>query len=43
LPNVIRIIKSKRVRLVEHTASTGDKKSVYKIFVGKLEGKRPLP
>jgi hypothetical protein len=28
------------MRLVEHIVSTGDKKSVYKDFVGKLEGER---
>jgi hypothetical protein len=41
-PNVIRIIKSRRMRWVGHVARTGGKRNVYRLLVGKPEGKRPL-
>jgi hypothetical protein len=41
-PNVIRVIKSRRMRWVEHVAHIGNIKNAYNILVGKLEGKRPL-
>jgi hypothetical protein len=37
-PSIIRIIKSRRMRWAGH----GETKNVYKILVGKPEGKRPL-
>jgi hypothetical protein len=40
-PNLIRMNKSRRMRWVEHVASTGEK-DAYRILVGKPEGKRPL-
>jgi hypothetical protein len=40
-PNIIRIITSKRMRWVEHSAN-GEKRNVYMLLVGKPEGKRPL-
>jgi hypothetical protein len=40
LPNIITIIKS-RIRQAGHVACT-DVKIVYRISVGKPEGKRPL-
>jgi hypothetical protein len=40
-PNIIRVTKSKTVRWAGHVACTEDKK-VYKILVGKFEGKRPF-
>jgi hypothetical protein len=39
--NIIRVIKS-RMRWVGHVARMGETRNVYSIFVGKLEGKRPL-
>jgi len=33
------MIKSRRMRLVEHVERTGDMKNVYKVWVGKPEGK----
>ena len=41
-PNIIRVIKSRRMRWVEHVACIGDWKGVYRVLVGKPEGNRPL-
>jgi hypothetical protein len=38
-PNIIRVIKSQRMRLVGHVARMGNMKNAYKI-VGKPEGKK---
>jgi hypothetical protein len=41
-PNIIRIIKSRRMRWAVHVARMGEKRNVYRLLVGKPEGKRPL-
>jgi hypothetical protein len=41
-PNIIRHIKSRRMRLAGHVARMREDRKVYKIFMGKPEGKRPL-
>jgi hypothetical protein len=41
-PNIIRIIKSKRMRWAGHLARMGEKGNAFRILVGKPEGKRPL-
>ena len=41
-PNIVRLIKLKRMRLAGHVACTGERRDVYRVLVGKLEGKRPL-
>jgi hypothetical protein len=41
-PSIIRIIKSRRIRWVEHVARIGEKRNVYRLLVGKPEGNRPL-
>jgi hypothetical protein len=41
-PNVIRIIKSRRVRWAGHVTRTEEKRNTYRILMGKPEGKRPL-
>jgi hypothetical protein len=41
-PGIIRIIKSRRMRLSGHVARMGEKRNVYRLLVGKPEGKRPL-
>jgi hypothetical protein len=41
-PSIIRIIKSRRMRLVDHVARMGEKRNAYRLLVGKPEGKRPL-
>jgi hypothetical protein len=40
-PN-IRQIKSRRMRRAGHVARMGEERKMYKVFVGKPEGKRPL-
>jgi hypothetical protein len=42
LPSIIRIIKSSRMRCAGHVARMGEKRNVYRLLVGKPEGKRPL-
>ena len=39
---VIRVIKSKRMRLMGHVARMGEKIGRYRVMMGKPEGKRPL-
>jgi hypothetical protein len=41
-PNIIRIIKSRRMRWAGHVARMGEKMNVYRLLVGKREGKRSL-
>jgi hypothetical protein len=41
-PNITRMIKSRRMRWTGHAARRGEKRNVYRILVGKPEGKRPL-
>jgi hypothetical protein len=41
-PNIIRIIKLRRRRWAVHVAQMGEKRNVYRLLVGKPEGKRPL-
>jgi hypothetical protein len=42
LPNIIRMIKSRRMRWAGHVARMGERRNAYMILVGKPEGKRPL-
>jgi hypothetical protein len=41
-PNIILQIKSRRMRWVGHAAHIGEESEVYRVLVGKPEGKRPL-
>jgi hypothetical protein len=41
-PSIIRIIKSRRMRWAGHMVRMGVKRNVYRLLVGKPEGKRPL-
>ena len=41
-PNIVRVIKSRRMRWAGHVARMGEERAVYRVFVGKPEGKRPL-
>jgi hypothetical protein len=41
-PNIIRMIKSRRMRWAEHVARMGENRNAYRILVGKPEGRRPL-
>jgi hypothetical protein len=40
--NIIRQIKSMRMRWAGHVARMGEKRNVYKVLKGNPEGKRPL-
>jgi hypothetical protein len=42
LPSIIRIIKSRRMRWAGHVVRMGEKRNMYRLLVGKPEGKRPL-
>jgi hypothetical protein len=41
-PSIIRIIKLRRMRWAGHVVRMGEKRNVYRLLVGKPEGKRPL-
>jgi hypothetical protein len=41
-PNIIQVMKSRRVRWARHVARMGEMRNAYIILVGKSEGKRPL-
>jgi len=40
--NIVRVIKSRRMRWVGHVARMGEERGVYGVLVGKPEGRRPL-
>ena len=40
-PNIVWVIKSRRIRWVGHVMHMGEKRSVYRVLVGKPEGERP--
>jgi len=42
LPNIVRVVKSRRLRWVGHVAHMGEGRGVHRVLVGKPEGKRPL-
>jgi len=41
-PNVVRVIKWRRMRWAGHVARMGQERVVYRVLVGKPEGRRPL-
>jgi hypothetical protein len=41
-PSIIRIKNTRRMRWAGHVARMGEKRNVYRLLVGKPEGKRPL-
>ena len=41
-PNIVRVIKSRRIRWAGHVARMGEERLVYRVLVGKPEGRRPL-
>jgi transcription termination factor 2 len=42
IDNIIRMIKSRRMRWAGHVARMGETRNAYRILVGEPEGKRPL-
>jgi hypothetical protein len=41
-PNIVRVIKSRRMRWAGHVARMGEEWGVYRVLLGKSEGRRPL-
>jgi len=41
-PNFARVIKSRRMRWAGHVARMGEERGVYRVLVGKPEGRRPM-
>jgi hypothetical protein len=41
-PNIITVIKSRKIRWAGHVVHMGEMRNAYKILVGKPEGKRPF-
>jgi hypothetical protein len=41
-PDMVRVIKSRRMRWAGHVARRGEGRGVYRVLVGRPEGKRPL-
>jgi len=42
LPNIVRMVKSRRMRWAGHVACVGEGRGVHRVLMGKPEGKRPL-
>ena len=41
-PNIVRVIKSRRMRWVGHAARMGEERGAYRVLLGKPEGRSPL-
>jgi len=41
-PNIVWVIKSRRMRCAGHVSRMGEERGVYRVLVGKPEGRRPL-
>jgi len=41
-PNIVRVIKSRRIRWAGHVARRGEGRGVHRVLVGKPEGRRLL-
>jgi len=42
LPNIVPVVKSRRIRWAGHMARRGQDRVVHRVLVRKPEGKRPL-
>jgi hypothetical protein len=42
LNNIVRVVKSRRMRWTGHVARVGEERGGHRVLVGKPEGKRPL-
>ena len=42
LPNIVWVVKSRRMRWVGHVARVGEGRGVHRVLVEKPEGKRPI-
>jgi hypothetical protein len=41
-PNIVTVIKSRKMRWAGHVASMGEGRGAYRVLIGRPEGKRPL-
>jgi len=41
-PNIVRLIKLRRVKWAGHVARMGERRGVFRVLVGRPDGKRPL-
>jgi hypothetical protein len=41
-PNIVRVIKARRMRWAGHVARMGEVRGVYRVLIGSPEGKKPL-
>jgi len=41
-PNIVRAVKSRRMRWAGHVARIDEERGVYRVFLGKPEGMGPL-
>jgi hypothetical protein len=41
-PSIVRVIKSRRMRWAGHVARMGEERGLYRVLVGKPEGRRPM-
>jgi hypothetical protein len=41
-PAIVRVIKSRRMRCTGHVERMGERRGVYRVLVGKPDGKRPF-
>jgi hypothetical protein len=41
LPNIVRVVKSRRMRWAGHVARMGEDRGVHRVLVGRPKGKRP--
>jgi hypothetical protein len=41
-PNIVQVIKSRRMRYAGHVARVGERRGVYRVLMGNPGGKRPL-
>ena len=42
LPNIVRAVKSRRMKWAGHVARMGEGRGVHRVLIGKPEGKGPL-
>jgi hypothetical protein len=42
LPNIVRVVKSRRMSWAGHMARMGEDRGVHRVLVGKPKGKKPL-
>ena len=41
-PNIVWVTKLRRMRCLEHVAHMGKRRGIYRVLMGRHEGKRPL-